>query len=165
MADNDFNETLDEDVTFVHGDLTVTGAAAPAPTYTTTVNNGTATHATAEEGTTVTITGSGRGVGTGAYFIGTVEQKERFRYYAVVYGDINGDARVDGTDAAALEIAAMTSDGPLTQDDFGSAAKFEAADVNHDGNVDDLDIAKIVDHYTFETVINQKAHSTTVVAE
>ena len=116
-------------------------------------------------GTTVTITGSGRGVGTGAYFIGTVEQKERFRYYAVVYGDINGDARVDGTDAAALEIAAMTSDGVITQDNLGSAAKFEAADANHDGNVDDLDIAKIVDHYTFETVINQKAHSSTIIAE
>ncbi len=117
----------------------------------------------AGSGTTVSITGSGRGSGTGAYYIGTVENRERFRYYAVVYGDINGDARVDGTDAAALEIAAMTSDGTITQDDVGSAAKFEAADANHDGNVDDLDIAKIVDHYTFATTIEQKSHSTAVV--
>lgn len=115
-------------------------------------------------GSTVSITGSGRGVGTGAYFVGTVENRERFRYYAVVYGDINGDARVDGTDASALEIAAMTSDGTITQADVGSAAKFEAADANHDGVVDDLDIAKIVDHYTFATVIDQKSHSTTVTA-
>lgn len=117
----------------------------------------------AGSGTTVTITGSGRGVGTGAYFVGTVENRERFRYYAVVYGDINGDSRIDGTDASALEIAAMTSDGTITQTEMGSAAKFEAADANHDGNVDDLDISKIVDHYTFATVIDQKAHSTSVV--
>lgn len=117
-------------------------------------------------GSTVSITGSGRGVGTGAYFVGTVENRERFRYYAVVYGDINGDSRVDGTDAAALEIAAMTSDGAITQEHLGgSAAKFEAADANHDGNVDDLDIEKIVNHYTFVTVIDQKAHSTTIVSE
>ena len=117
-------------------------------------------------GSTVSITGSGRGVGTGAYYVGMVENRERFRYYAVVYGDINGDSRVDGTDAAALEIAAMTSsDGTITQADLGSAAKFEAADANHDGNVDPLDVEKIVNHYTFTTVINQKAHSTTIVTE
>ncbi len=119
----------------------------------------------ADAGTVVSITGSGRGTGTGAYYIGTVENRERFRYYAVVYGDINGDSRVDGTDAAALEIAAMTSEGKITQADVGSAAKFEAADANHDGNVDDLDIAKIVDHYTFATTIIQGSHSTSVVVE
>ena len=64
LADNDFVETLDPDVTFVHGDLTVTGAAAPAPTYTTTVTNGTATPAGAvEEGTTVTITADAAATG------------------------------------------------------------------------------------------------------
>ncbi len=116
-------------------------------------------------GSVVSITGSGRGVGTGAYYVGTIENRERFRYYAVVYGDINGDARVDGTDASALEIAAMTSaDGTITQADFGgSAAKFEAADANHDGNVDNLDVEKIVNHYTFETVIEQTEHSTEIL--
>ena len=115
-------------------------------------------------GTKVSITGSGRGLGTGAYFIGTVENRERFRYYAVVYGDINGDTRVDGTDAAALEIVAMTSDGPITEDDFTNAAKFEAADANHDGFVDPLDVEEIVNHYTFVTKISQNKHSTSVDA-
>lgn len=120
----------------------------------------------AGSGTAVTITGSGRGVGTGAYFIGTVENRERFRYYAVVYGDINGDTRIDGTDASAIEIAAMTSsEGVITQDDMGSAAKFEAADANHDGNVDGLDIDLIVNHYTFEDTVKQNAHSSTIVSE
>ncbi len=115
-------------------------------------------------GTKVSITGSGRGVGTGAYYIGTVENRERFRYYAVVYGDINGDTRVDGTDVSILEIALMTSDGALTQEDLGSAAKFEAADVNHDGFVDPDDIDGIVDHYTFVSKIDQREHSTTVIS-
>ena len=114
-------------------------------------------------GTKVSITGSGRGVGTGAYFIGTVENRERFRYYAVVYGDINGDTRVDGTDASILEIAMMTNESDLTQEDFGSAAKFEAADVNHDNKVDNIDYEEIVNHYTFVSKINQKEHSSTVV--
>ena len=119
-----------------------------------------------DSGTKVSITGSGRGVGTGAYFIGTVENKERFRYYAVVYGDINGDTRVDGTDVSILEIALMTNNsGELTQDDFsGNAAKFEAADVNHDGFVDPADVNEIVNHYTFVSKINQKEHSSTVMA-
>ncbi len=120
----------------------------------------------AGSGTKVSITGSGRGTGTGAYYIGTVENRERFRYYAVVYGDINGDTRIDGTDVSALEIAKMTSTGDsLTQADVGSAAKFEAADVTHDGIVDDIDIALIVDHYTFADTVSQIKHSTSVVVE
>ena len=59
----------------------------------------------------------------------------------------------------------MTSENSqLTQDDFGSAAKFEAADANHDGFVDPLDVDEIVNHYTFVSKINQKSHSTTVIA-
>lgn len=115
-------------------------------------------------GTKVSITGSGRGVGTGAYFIGTVENRERFRYYAIVYGDVNGDTRVDGTDVSIIDIALMTtSNEELTADDFGSAAKFEAADVNHDGKVDKFDIEDIENHYTFISRINQKSHSSTIV--
>ena len=119
----------------------------------------------ASTGNVVSIEGSGRGYGTGAYYKGTLGGIERFRYYAVVYGDINGDTRVDGTDVSILEIALMTSENnQLTQDDFGSAAKFEAADANHDGFVDPLDVDEIVNHYTFVSKINQKSHSTTVIA-
>lgn len=98
-------------------------------------------------GNAITIEGSGRGVGTGSYYKGTVGGNERFRYYAVVYGDINGDSRIDGTDASALEIYKALD--TVNSSVMGSA-KFEAADANHDGVVDQLDIDAIVNHYTFE---------------
>ena len=109
-------------------------------------------------GSTVTITPSGRGNGTGAYYRGTVKGQERFRYYAVVYGDLNGDARVDGTDATALEYYMLTND-VLSASVMGSA-KYEAADANHDGVVDQSDVATIVKHYTFKESIDQTVHST-----
>ena len=109
-------------------------------------------------GSTVSITPSSRGNGTGAYYRGTVKGQERFRYFAVVYGDLNGDARVDGTDATALEYYMLSND-VLTASVMGSA-KFEAADANHDGVVDQSDVATIVKHYTFKESIDQTVHST-----
>ena len=109
-------------------------------------------------GSTVSITPSGRGNGTGAYYRGTVKGQERFRYFAVVYGDLNGDTRVDGTDATALEYY-MLSNEALTPSIMGSA-KFEAADANHDGIVDQSDVSTIVKHYTFKESIDQTVHST-----
>lgn len=110
-------------------------------------------------GNTLTITGSGKGVGTGAYYSGRVGNSERFRYFAVLYGDINGDARIDGTDATSLEL--YTALGTL--DSLGST-KYEAADADHDGKVDEFDVAAIVDHYTFVESINQTTHSTSTDA-
>lgn len=110
-------------------------------------------------GNTLTITGSGKGAGTGAYYSGRVGNSERFRYYAVLYGDINGDTRIDGTDATALEL--YTALGTL--DSMGST-KYEAADADHDGKVDEFDVAEIVDHYTFVESIEQTKHSTATTA-
>lgn len=107
-------------------------------------------------GSTLTLTPSGRGTGTGAYFRGTVKTQERFRYYAVVYGDLNGDARVDGTDAAELEYYMLTDSAQTSM----SSAKREAADANHDGIVDQSDVSTIVKHYTFKETIDQTTHST-----
>ncbi len=108
-------------------------------------------------GNTLTITGSGKGNGTGAYYSGRVGNGERFRYYAVLYGDINGDCRIDGTDASILEL--HTALGTL--DSLGST-KYEAADAHRDGTVDEFDVAAIVNHYTFVETIDQLEHSTDV---
>ncbi len=97
-----------------------------------------------ETGNSVKIIGSGFGTGTGAYYLGKVGNLERFRYYAVLYGDINGDTRIDGTDATALELYKAL--GTLSDDE----AKYEAADANRDGSVDQLDIDTINKHATFK---------------
>ncbi len=111
-------------------------------------------------GNTVAITPSGRGMGTGAYYSGRVNNSEKFRYFAVVYGDLNGDARVDGTDASYLEYYMAIESA--NSSDMGSAV-YEAADANHDGFVDGGDVAEIVNHYTFRGEINQLTHSTSEV--
>ena len=58
-------------------------------------------------------------------------------YAFVLYGDLNGDGVYDGQDAT---MAAAVSGKMLTEDDIGTPAIL-AADCNHDGAVDDLDIA------------------------
>lgn len=120
-------------------------------------------------GNNITVESSGRGNGTGAYYKGTVGNIERFRYYAVVYGDINGDSRVDGTDASALEIYIALK----TNNSNGmGAAKYEAGDTNHDGKVDEFDVAAMVDHYTYQKddagnllAIDQTVHSSGATVE
>lgn len=48
--------------------------------------------------------GSGQGSGTGASIVGRVLTNEKFRYYAVLFGDINGDARIDNTDSSLINM-------------------------------------------------------------
>ncbi len=108
------------------------------------------------------IVGSGRGYGTGAYYRGVLgTDTEAFRYYAVVYGDINGDANIDGTDASAIEVYISLN---ANNDSAMGSAEFEAADANHDGHVDNLDVGAIVSHYTFVDEITQGEHSSTITA-
>ncbi len=111
-------------------------------------------------GNTISITPSGRGMGTGSYYTGRVNNSEKFRYFAVVYGDLNGDARVDGTDASYLEYYMAIESA--NSSDMGSAV-YEAADANHDGMVDGADVSTIISHYTFRGEINQLSHSTSEV--
>lgn len=87
---------------------------------------------------------SGRGWGTGAYFSAYGNAGEYVRYYAVILGDINGDAVIDGVDKTYLDVytaQALTS----SLESYRQAA----ADVDCDGDIDMDDILKIKAHYTF----------------
>ncbi|MBQ8015186.1 MAG: hypothetical protein IJ264_03255, partial [Clostridia bacterium] len=99
-----------------------------------------------DSGSSVKIIGSGFGTGTGAYYLGKVGNLERFRYFAVLYGDINGDTRIDGTDATALELYKVL--GTVNEGEMGPA-RYEAADANRDGEVDQIDIDTINKHAIF----------------
>ncbi len=107
----------------------------------------------------VTISESAKGLGTGAYYRGRVGGIEKFRYYAVLYGDLNGDARIDGTDWSRLRYAVITG-GNETTAGMGGDYVFEAADVDHDGDVDSVDATIIRDYYNYAAEIVQKNHST-----
>ncbi len=104
-------------------------------------------------GDSITIVGSGHGLGTGAYYLGMMgKTSERFRYYAVLYGDINGDARIDGTDVVALELYDALD--TVNAGAMGTA-RYEAADANRDGKVDHFDVDAIDKHRTFTKVENE----------
>ena len=57
-------------------------------------------------------------------------------YEAVIFGDVNGDGWYDGMDAM---IVSCLVNGMLTKDDVGEAV-YMAADCNHDGVIDQLDV-------------------------
>ena len=96
---------------------------------------------------TISRQNSARGAGTDARIDGRYENYLRFRYYAILYGDINGDTRIDGTDAAALTI--YINNNEATSAIMGQA-KFEAADVDHKGSVDMEDVGLIIKHYQLQ---------------
>lgn len=94
---------------------------------------------------TVSRTNSARGSGTDSRIDGRYQNFLRFRYFAILYGDINGDTRIDNTDASALKL--YIAKGENTASIMGEA-KYEAADVTHDGGVDVEDVQAIVNHYS-----------------
>ena len=108
-------------------------------------------------GNKVTVEDSGKGTGTGAYFKGTVGNLERFRFYAVLYGDINGDTRIDGTDRTAIDLYVLQGSNNSADPSAGGmgAIKFEAGDVNHNGIVDAEDSALIELHYNYDNAENK----------
>lgn len=75
-------------------------------------------------------------MGTGSVI--AVKQKNiTTNYTVVIFGDVNGDGWYDGQDSL---IVSCLANGMLTQDDV-TAAEFMAADCNHDGTVDESDVA------------------------
>lgn len=125
-------------------------------------------------GNNVTVEDSGKGKGTGAFFKGTVGNLEKFRFYAVLYGDVNGDTRIDGTDRVALDLyIAQGANNPADATAGGMGAiRFEAGDVNHDGKVDADDAMMIENHYNYNADVtidnitqDQHGPSTQAIAE
>lgn len=57
-------------------------------------------------------------------------------YKIVIFGDVDGDGRYDGRDAVTVS---MLANGMLTREQVGEAA-WIAADCNHDGIIDQLDV-------------------------
>ena len=114
---------------------------------------------------TISRSNASRGAGTDARIDGRYQNYLRFRYFAVLYGDLNGDTRIDGTDAAAVKLYIDKNENTSA---LMGEAKFEAADVTHNGSVDEEDWMLITSHYTLTDidlnedgvpdVIDQNAH-------
>lgn len=71
---------------------------------------------------------------------------------AVVYGDVNGDGSADGMDAVVYRCLLA---GMISEDDFGKA-NAEAANCNHDSNVDEIDLSMVIQSGLGLVQINQE---------
>ncbi len=98
---------------------------------------------------TISRTNASRGSGTDARLDGRIQGRLNFRYFAVLYGDLNGDTRIDGTDASILQYYINNNEN--TNAIMGEA-KFEAADVTHNGAADIEDLQLIISHYTLTDI-------------
>ena len=58
------------------------------------------------------------------------------RYTIILFGDVNGDGWYDGRDAVTVS---MIANGMLTREQVGEAVGM-AADCNHDGKIDQVDV-------------------------
>ena len=109
------------------------------------------------DGTNYTVAGgtSDYGVGgTGAKIEGLYQGNTRFEYTAILYGDLNGDARIDGTDANKLAVYFVRDEADASTMDY----RYVAGDVNKDGAPDPADIQAIRDHYLLVEEISQEGH-------
>lgn len=85
------------------------------------------------------------GNGTGAtYRVYNTVTGEVVKYYAVIIGDLNGDTRIDGADKTILAVY----DEQALQSTMPTYLQ-AAADVDHNGEINLNDIAKIKAHYTY----------------
>jgi hypothetical protein len=72
-------------------------------------------------------------------------------YTFIIFGDVNGDSWYDGQDAIIVDCLA---NGMLTKDDV-SEAVYMAADCNHDGVIDGLDVALLNEAGTLLANVDQ----------
>ncbi len=78
---------------------------------------------------------NGKVMGTNSV-ISVLQKNVTTNYTVVIFGDVNGDGWYDGQDAV---IVSCLANGMLTAEDV-TPAEYKAADCNHDGAVDALDV-------------------------
>lgn len=84
----------------------------------------------------VKVTPDSGKIGTGSVITAVYPNGVSVKYTVVIFGDVTGDGKYDGQDAMLVNCIAC---GMLTRETAGEAA-FTAADCNHDGVIDSLDV-------------------------
>lgn len=89
-----------------------------------------------DESVSVSTTAENSNIGTGSVITLTYGDGTQEEFEVIIYGDTNGDSWYDGQDAIIVDCLA---NGMLTREDVGEAV-WAAADCNHDGVIDRLDV-------------------------
>ena len=87
----------------------------------------------------VTITAENSGndtIGTGSKIKMSYPDNTSDEFEVIIYGDVNGDGWYDGQDATTVN---MLANGMLSREQVGDAA-YMAADCNHDGVINQIDV-------------------------
>lgn len=90
----------------------------------------------AVSGATLSVTPTAMGYGTGTVITATDSNGAKKDISFVYFGDVNGDGWYNGTDSIIVKCLA---NGMLTKQQVGEAV-YLAADCNHDGVIDNLDV-------------------------
>ena len=86
---------------------------------------------------TITAENIGNGtIGTGSKIKMSYPDNRSDEFEVVIFGDVNGDGWYDGQDATMVN---MLANGMLSREQVGDAA-YKAADCNHDGVINQLDV-------------------------
>ena len=114
---------------------------------------------------TVTATANGFGTGTVIELYDNVTGQLLETYYVVIFGDLNGDSRVDATDVSLAndEVLSVTgwslkqvySNGVLVDNPDYKVYMTMAADLNGDGRIDSIDTSIISNRALALTYIDQ----------
>ena len=103
----------------------------------------------ASGGGSLKITPTEYGVGTGTRIDVVVDETVVKTYYAVIFGDVNGDSVIDNIDAGnALAYVSLASS-------FDDPAVIFAADITGDGVVDNIDSGKLLAVVSLADSLNQ----------
>ena len=99
-----------------------------------------------------TPTPLGPGTGTKVELIDNVSGEVLKTYTIVIYGDVNGDSRVDAIDA---DLCVGVQDWVIVWDPVADACYYEAADLNGNGRVESLDADTITAVYDWVLSVDQ----------
>lgn len=92
------------------------------------------------------------GTGSKVFHINNLTEQVIHTYTILIFGDVNGDGNVDGTDAGkAVDYENYLFDWQGTDNNLFR----HAADVNGDGAVDSIDAGILVDFENYKTIISQ----------
>ena len=100
------------------------------------------------------------GFGTGTKAVVKHADASDKTYTIVIFGDVNGDGYYDGQDAFMVS---LISSGVFTKEQIGKDAYF-AADCNHDGRIDETDVAILEKAGTLLSEVEQSSISYETVA-
>lgn len=99
----------------------------------------------------ISVNATINGLGTGSTVNVIVDDSVKETYTILIFGDVNGDGKCDGEDSIIVDCFVT---GLLNENNV-DAATYSAADCNHDGKIDNLDVELLQEAGLFISEVSQ----------